>query len=87
MLALAGGALDGDYPPVLACEDSTQVTIEELAIGRRDFEAERVVAVPHDLPPNLARRDGDEARKQLTFAINDGPRLHHTDPIFQVARV
>jgi hypothetical protein len=63
--ARAGAALDADNPPVFAREGALEVAIEELAIGRRDFEAEWVVAVADDLAPNFPRRASDEARQRF----------------------
>jgi hypothetical protein len=75
--ARSGAALDGHYAPALAREDHLEVSIKELAVGRRDFEAERVVTVPHDLATDLPPRTGDESGEQFPFAILDGPGNTH----------
>src|SRR5262245_38560551 len=35
-------ALEGDYPPLLARKDALEITVEQLAVGRGHFKAERV---------------------------------------------
>ena len=51
--ARSGATLEGDYLPVLACEDGLEVAIEHLSIGRGDFQPERIVAGPHNLARDL----------------------------------
>src|SRR6059058_5878785 len=58
--ARSGATLEGDYLPVLALQHGHEVAIEGLAIGRGDFQPERVVASPHDLARDLSRRAGNE---------------------------
>ena len=59
--ALSGVTLERDYPPVLACEDGFEVAIEQLSLGRRDFQPECIVAGTHDLASDIPRRVRNEA--------------------------
>src|SRR5688500_11940788 len=74
-IAPAGSAvaLDGNYLPILLREHRFQIAIEQLAVGRRDFQPERVVAIPHDFARDLPRRTGNQPGQQIPLAVPDGP--------------
>jgi hypothetical protein len=59
--ALSGVTRERNYPPVLACEDGFEVAIEQLSLGRRDFQPECIVAGTHDLASEIPRRVRNEA--------------------------
>jgi hypothetical protein len=57
--ARSGATPEDDYLSFLAFQDGLEFAIEQLAVGRRDFQSERVIAGPpqsYARPPTVNRR-------------------------------